>query len=419
MSKERILSAIDVGSIKIATLIASFSEEEQIRIIGVSSVPSRGIKKGMVVDIDEAVEGISQSLTAAERMAGLAVSSAFVVVNGQQISSINSTGVVAVADPKGEITTSDVERVTEAARAVSLPSSREIIHVIPRFFIVDSQEGVADPIGMSGVRLEASAHIITGAVSTNRNLVKCINQVGVDVESLVFGGLASAYATLSDTEKELGVALIDLGGGTTDLALFVEGSPTFCAVLPLGGKNITSDIAIGLRLSLEDAEKVKIFISQYKPKVLPVGKMAESDEVDISDLKVGELKTLDRKFIRDGIIKPRLEEIFEQVGQTIQKSGLSHQLPAGVVLCGGASLTLGASDVAKRILRLPVRLATPVGVAGLIDEVCNPAFAASVGSIIFGSKLTAERKSALSLPQLPKAIEKIKKVIGWVRSYLP
>lgn len=419
MSKERILSAIDVGSIKIATLIASFSEEEQIRIIGVSSVPSRGIKKGMVVDIDEAVEGISQSLTAAERMAGLAVSTAFVVVDGQQISSINSTGVVAVADPKGEISSSDVERVTEAARAVSLPSSREIIHVIPRFFIVDSQEGVADPIGMSGVRLEASAHIITGAVSANRNLVKCINQVGVDVESLVFGGLASAYATLSDTEKELGVALIDLGGGTTDLALFVEGSPTFCAVLPLGGKNITSDIAIGLRLSLEDAEKVKIFISQYKPKVLPVGKMAESDEVDISDLKVGELKTVDRKFIRDGIIKPRLEEIFEQVGQTIQKSGLSHQLPAGVVLCGGASLTLGASDVAKRILRLPVRLATPVGVAGLIDEVCNPAFGASVGSIIFGSRLTRERKPTLTLPHLSKVAERVKKAVEWVKGYLP
>lgn len=430
MAKEKTISGIDIGSSKIATIIAQVTEEEQVSIIGVASVPCRGIKKGVVVDIDEAVEGIAASLEGAERMAGYAVSTAFVTVDGQHISSVNSSGVVAVSSPDGEIGRNDIDRVTEAARAISIPSSREILHVIPRTFIVDSQTGVADPIGMSGIRLQVETHIISGATTSMRNIAKCINQVGVDIEDLVFGGLASAEAVLSETEKELGVILIDVGGGTTDLVLFVEGSPAYSSVLSVGGKNITNDIAIGLRISLEDAEKVKKFISDYKAAVLPeeakVSKETRQrqrdseEEIDITDLNIPDLRTIDKKFIQDGIVKPRLEEIFEQVNSEIKKSGFESLTPAGAVICGGTSSTIGLQNVVKRILRAPVRIGEPTGVSGLIDEVSSPAYAASIGTVLYGIHAAPERKITLmgGLP-LAKVREKAKKIISWGKSFLP
>ena len=440
MSKERIISGIDVGSSKIATIIAQISDEEQVSIIGVSSVPSRGIKKGVVVDIDEAVEAISECLEGAERMAGYAVSTAFVTVDGVHISSVNSSGVVAVSSPDAEIGKSDIERVTEAARAISIPSSREILHVLPRTFSIDNQEGVDDPIGMSGIRLQVETHIITGAASSMRNLAKCVNQVGVDIEDLVFDGLASAEATLSDTEKELGVILVDIGGGTTKVILFVEGSPAYSCVLPVGGKNITNDIAIGLRISLEDAEKVKQFISEYRPPTVPEDrkpatplrqgyggqaaetrrKKDEEDEIDISDLGIAELHTVDKKFLQDGVIKPRLEEIFEEVASQVRKSGFEGQTPSGLVICGGAAQTIGLSSVAKRILRLPLRIGQPTSVSGLIDEVSSPAYAASIGTILFGMHAASERKLPLvsGLP-IGKVKDKVKKTVDWIKSFMP
>ena len=267
MAKERIVVGIDIGTSKVSTIIASVTEEEQVSVIGVSTVESKGIKKGVVVDIDRAVDSISMSLEGSERMAGYAVSKAFVSVGGNHIASLNSHGVVAISNPSGEIGHDDIARVTEAARAISIPSSREIIHVLPRSFIVDSQDGVHDPVGMSGVRLEVETHIISGATTSMRNLVKCVQQVGVDVEDLVFNSLASSYSTISDTEKELGVVLVDIGGGTTSISIFVEGSVAYSSVLPIGGRNITNDLAIGLRTSLDQAEKVKIFLSEQKEKV--------------------------------------------------------------------------------------------------------------------------------------------------------
>lgn len=434
MAKERIISGIDIGSSKVATIIAQISDEEQVSIIGVSSVPSRGIKKGVVVDIDEAVEAISECLEGAERMAGYAVSTAFVTVDGVHISSVNSSGVVAVSSPDAEIGKSDVVRVTEAARAISIPSSREILHVLPRTFSIDNQDGVDDPIGMSGVRLQVETHIITGAASSMRNLAKCVNQVGVDIEDLVFDGLASAEATLSDTEKELGVILVDIGGGTTKVILFVEGSPAYSCVLPVGGKNITNDIAIGLRISLEDAEKVKQFVSEYRPPTVPEdrkpvttetrkgmeARKREEDEVDISDLGIAELATVDKKFLQDGVIKPRLEEIFEEVASQIRKSGFEGQTPSGLVICGGAAQTIGLFSVAKRILRLPLRIGQPTGVSGLIDEVSTPAYAASIGTILFGMHAASDRKVSLvsSLP-IGKVKDKVKKTVDWVKSFMP
>jgi len=312
MPKERIIAGLDIGSSKITTIIATLGTEGKISVIGVATVPSKGIKKGVVVDIDEAVEAIAKSLESAERMAGYAVSSAYCLVDGTHISSLNSHGVVAVAHQEGEISPSDVARVTEAAQAISIPSSREIIHVIPRGFIVDSQDGVRDPVGMSGVRLEVETNIISGATTVMRNLVKCVQQVGVDVEDLVFGGVAAAEAVLTDTEKELGAVLVDIGGGTTDILIFENGSPAYAAVLPIGGQNITNDLAIGLRTSLEDAEKIK--------EKLQLAVEREDSGIDVSDLGMGR-ETISKKEL-DQIIKARLTEIFSLILLEIKKSAL-------------------------------------------------------------------------------------------------
>lgn len=424
MAKERVISSIDIGSSKIATIISDVTEEGKIQIIGVSSVESRGIKKGAVVDIDEAVEGISESLEAAERMAGCAVAQAYIIVDGQHISSVNSSGVVAVSSPEQEISSEDMQRVIEAARAISIPSSREIVHVIPRNFSVDSQEGVADPIGMSGVRLQVETHIISGAATSMRNLVKCIEQVGVEVEDLVFGGIAASEAVLSETEKELGVILMDVGGGTTNLVFFSEGSPAFSSVLTIGGKNITNDIAIGLRISIEDAEKIKHFISDYRPLTQPdeSAKKELEESLDISQLNIGTMKSVDTKFLKEGVIKPRLEELVEQVAKEIKKSGLEGLLPAGVVLCGGAAQTVGLPEVIKKILRLPVRIGEPVGVSGLIDEVSTPVYAASIGSIIYASKIKKYPKGRLPLVgkiKLGGVKQAGKKLLEWVKGIMP
>lgn len=424
MSKERIVTGIDIGSSKISTLIAQ-RDEEHIQIIGEHTVPSKGVKKGVIVDIDAAVEAIEASLEGAERMAGVAVAEAFVLVDGQHIASVNSQGVVAVSSPEGEISHADVDRVVEAARAISIPGSREIIDVITRSFTVDSQVGIQDPIGMSGVRLQVDTHILHGAVTSMRNLVKCVHQVGVDVQGLVYEGFASAEAVLTATEKELGVALIDIGGGTTDITLIVDGSPAYSAVLPIGGKNMTNDLAIGLRIGLEDAEKVKLFVSEYRaPAVATTGKGRASDEneLDISELGIEDLIKVDKRFVRDGVLRPRIEEIFEQVHEEIQKSGYANSMPAGIVVTGGSAQTIGLVDVARRVTGAnQVRIGMPVGVSGLIDEVTGAAYAATIGCIIYGSRMTQIRpaRQIPGIGAVGQVKETFNKVINWGKSFLP
>lgn len=413
MSKEKIVTGIDVGSSKVSTVIASVSPEEKVSVIGVSTVPSRGIKKGAVVDIDEAVGAIAESLEAAERMAGYSVKSAFVAVDGRHISSLNSHGVVAVGGEGAEISEEDVERVTEAARAVSLPSSREIIHVLPRGFTVDSQEGVKDPVGMSGVRMEVETNIISGATTVMRNLVKCVTQVGVDVDDLVFCGLASAEAVLSGTEKELGCALVDIGGETTQILVFTNGSPAYAAVLPIGGQNITNDLAVGLRVSLEDAEKIKIKFSEGTLKPSD----EKRDEVDISELGL-ELQTVPLSLVNN-IIEARLSEIFSMVGLEIKNSGQQGDLPAGLVVTGGAVQTAGLKDLVRKVLRLPSRAGTPSGVSGLIEEVSTPAHATTIGLVIYGAEL--DSGGGLSMPKIDtkRFTQFFGRVVEWGKSFLP
>ena len=296
MAKDKYITGIDVGSDKISTIIASVSDNK-LSVIGVSgAVISKGVGKGVITDIDDAVEAISHSLERAERMAGVSVSSAFVVVNGSHIETLNSHGVVAVSHQGNEIMPEDVLRVTEAAQAVSLPSSREIIHVIPRGFVVDGQDGIKDPKGMSGIRLEVETNIVHGSSMVIRNLVRCVSQVGVNVEDLIFSGLASGEAVLTDTERELGTLLVDIGGGTTSVTAFVEGSPAYSRVFPIGGKHITNDLAIGLRARLEAAEKIKLKVSDEKPSLSTLTPGNGNDELNVAEFGL-DAATFPKKYL--------------------------------------------------------------------------------------------------------------------------
>jgi len=439
MAKQRIIAGIDVGSSKVATVVGSAEEEEKkIKIIGASSVPSQGIRKGQIVNIEEAAEAVIESVEAAERMAGYSLTRAVVSISGPHIASQNSRGVVAVAEPEGEIMGDDVRRVIEAAKAVSLPSSRDVIHVIPRYFTVDGQDGIKDPVGMSGVRLEVETHIVTGSATAMRNLAKCVSEVGADVQNLVAAGLASAEAVLTETEKELGVVLVDIGGGVTDVVIFVEGSPFYTTVLPIGSKNVTNDIAIGLRLSLESAEKIKIAFSEKsgikKPKMKKPTKKeeeedertSEEDEVDLRELGIVEdVKKVSQKTLTDGIIRPRLNEIFTMVGLELKKSGAIGLTPAGLVVCGGGAMTVGVKQAAKRNLSMPVRIGEPQEISGLIDEAEKPDFATGVGLLHHGIKGEVRGIGDFSLLKIGKKLEKVPfrgvagKVTDLIKQFLP
>lgn len=435
MNRPRIVGGIDVGSSKITTIIASTSgEEEKVKVIGVAWVSSRGMRKGQIVDIEEATQSIVESVESAERMAGYNLNRAWIAIGGPHLASQNSTGVVAVAEPEGEITPADVQRVTDAARAISLPSSREIIHVLPRFFTVDGQVGVKDPVGMSGVRLEVETHIVTGSTTAIRNLTKSISEVGIDAEGSVAGGLAAAESVLTETEKELGVVLVDIGGGVTNIVVYVEGAPFYTSVLPIGAKNVTSDLAIGLRISLEAAERIKISLSTKEKKpALPsemqrekTAEKEEKDEVSLAELGIlEETRTVSRKTLIEGIIKPRLNEIFTMVGMEVKKSGAVGLTPAGVVICGGGAQTIGAVQAAKRTLAMPVRVGIPTSVSGLIDEIQTPDFAVATGLVLYGARTETKSTVGLSLGQLGKRLQKIqvKGVAGkaWnlLKSFLP
>lgn len=421
MAKSKIISAIDIGSSKIAVLVAQFRDEDpgRLHIVGAASSPSRGIKKGQIVNIEEAVSAVVESVEAAERMAGYNIPKVWISVGGSHIASQNSHGVVAVAQPQNEITPEDVRRVLEAARAVSLPASSEIVHVIPRQYSVDNQEGVKDPVGMTGVRLEVDTHIVTGATPVIKNLTRSIVEVGCDVSGLVYSGLAAGHAVLSDTEKELGVILVDIGGGTMSLGVYIEGALSYSAVIPVGAINVTKDLAAGLRVSLESAEKIKLFLGSYKTK-------DKETEVDISSLNLPEeMKTVSIKTLVEGIIRPRLNEMFQLIAGEVKKSGFAGLTPSGLVLCGGGAMTVGIVDSAKRLLGMPVRVGIPTGITGLIDDIENPAFATSVGLLKYAYSETEDQGGGSSFsPSLPSFDNlPVKGILGkatqWLKSLLP
>ncbi|MBP9817800.1 cell division protein FtsA [Candidatus Shapirobacteria bacterium] len=380
MQHSKIINAIDIGTTKVTTIVGQYFEiEDRFNIVAVSSAPALGFRKGQIINLDQAAKTISQSLESAERMAGFEIRNAVISISAPYIESTNSHGVVAISSPNGEITSVDVARVIDAAKAVSLPAGKEIIHVIPRRFIVDGQEGIVDPVGMNGVRLELESHIILASTPGLKNLYKCLEEIGIKVDQLTYSGLPCALASLTDTEKELGVALVDIGGSITTLTIFTEGSPIFSVVIPIGANNITNDLAIGLRLSLDDADKVKLKLSKsYDSKKY-------DDEVDLSTFGIlsEEKHKISIQTAVNGIIKPRIEEIFNLIYQQIENSGYSNNIPAGLVITGGGSQTVNLKEICSKIIPLPLRIASPPKLGGIVDEIMNPGYTSSVGLLMY------------------------------------
>jgi cell division protein FtsA len=397
MVKKRTIAGIDIGTDKVCTIIASINEENgDCNVIGVASTPSKGLRKSQIVDLEEAMGAITDSVEAAERMAGFNINEAFVSISGAHISSQNSKGVVAVSEPQGEISPVDVNRVIEAARAIALPSAREIIHVVPRDYSVDAQTGIKDPVGMTGVRLEAEAHLITGSQTAMKNITKCVADLGISVQGLIFSGLASANSVLSETEKELGVVLVDIGGGSIALTSYIEGALTYSSVIPIGAKNITNDLAIGMRISLQSAETIKIYLSKTQSSYTPAASSKPAEiakyrkDFDVVDLvKLGikeDTAQASRKALIEGIIRPRLNEIFSLIASQLKENNLIKNIPAGIVITGGGAETVSLIEVAKRTLGVPARVGSPKGLKGLVDELKSPSFATASGLILYALK---------------------------------
>jgi len=436
---QNIITAIDIGSSKICTVIASLEEHgDTPQVIGVSVMPSRGVKKGVIINIDEAVNAIGESLESAEKMAGLTVSSAIVSINGKHITSTNNRGVVAVAH--GEITEEDIHRAIDNARTVAIPSTREIIHVLKREFIVDAQGGIHDPLGMSGNRLEVDSHIISALATTVHNLDKTIKQLGLSIDDIVFSGFAASEAVLTDTEKELGVTMLDIGAGTACATIYVEDAISYSGCVPVGGDHITSDLAIGFTVSIEDArrlkEKMATVLEGYREKERPESQPAfmrrdekddsavketekaakggkKIDELDVSSLNIPDRPVVSKE-LYDKIVTTRIEEMFELVSEQVKQAGFSMKQPAGIVLTGGTADLVGVTKMAKEFFGVPARVGTPTGLTGFTEEISGPAFSVVQGLTLRGLDLGVNEMGGSSSAQggfFGKIVSAIRKII--------
>lgn len=405
---ERTIVGIDVGTTKVCTLVGEVGDDESLRIVGVGIVPARGVRKGVIVNVAEATQAIRASVEKAERISGYDIERAHVSLAGAHVSSLNSRGVIAVQRGERGITQEDVDRALEAARAIAIPHDREVVHVIPRGYVVDGQEGIRDPIGMVGFRLEVEAHIITGAISSVQNLIKCVEDAGVGVDELVLDPLASGEAVLSETEREMGVVLVDIGGGTTDIAVFIEGSIWHTTILAVGGNHLTNDIAVVMRMPNAAAEEAKIQQGHACPETIDP---AEAFQVtafgDSTPARVSRRELAQ-------VIEARVEEILSLVMQEIKRSGYDGLLPAGVVLCGGTAQLRGIRELGRRVLKLPVRVGGPGDLQGLTDAIMSPAFATSVGLICWG-----QRQSAVLARAPHRGPGASARFLGWFKALLP
>ncbi len=375
-----VLVGLDIGTTKICAIVGEITDEG-IDIIGIGTHPSKGLRKGVVVNIDATVASIKRAIEEAEHMAGCEISTVYTGIAGGHIKAFPSHGVVAVKDK--EVRPRDVERVIEQAKAVAIPLDREVIHVLPQEFVVDDQDGIKDPIGMSGVRLEAKALIVTGAVSSAQNIVKCAQRTGLNVSDIVLQPLASSLATLCEDEKELGVCLVDIGGGTTDIAIFHDGSIRHTAVISLGGNHLTNDVAIGLRTPTHEAERIKKQYGHANAKKVDGG-----ETIEVPSVGGGAPRILSRHILAE-IIEPRVEEIFMLVQHEIQKAGMEELLASGVVITGGSTLLEGMPEMAEEVLGMPVRRGMPRHIGGLVDVVKSPMYATAVGLVIYGARQRA------------------------------
>jgi len=368
---------LDIGTTKICTVVGEL-EDGQVNIIGLGTHPSKGLRKGVVINIESTVQSIKKAVEEAELMADCHITSVYAGIAGGHIKGINSHGVIAIKNR--EIGQNDVKRVIDAASAVAIPMDREVIHIIPQEFIVDDQDGIKDPVGMSGVRLEGRVHIVTGAITSAQNIIKCANRAGLDVDDIVLEQLGSSEAVLTPEEKDLGVAIIDIGGGTTDLVIFSNGSIKHTAVFSLAGNHITSDISMGLRTPIEEAEKIKI---RYGCALTSM--IGKDETIEVPSVGGRKPRILSRQTLGE-IIEPRVEEILSLVHNEVMRTGYGNLIASGIVLTGGSSIMEGVPELAEQIFNVPVRRGTPIGIGGLVDLVNSPLYATGVGLVLYGSR---------------------------------
>ncbi|MDW7644549.1 MAG: cell division protein FtsA [Desulfuromonadales bacterium] len=384
--KDNLIVGLDIGTTKICAIVGNMTDEG-LDIVGIGTSPSKGLRKGVVINIESTVEAIRKALREAELMAGCEIKSVFAGIAGGHIKGFNSQGVIAIKNR--EVNDDDIRRVIDAAKAIAIPMDREVIHILPQEFIIDDQDGIKEPLGMSGVRLEAKVHIVTGAVASAQNIVKSCNRADVDVADIVLEQLASSEAVLSPDEKELGVALIDIGGGTTDIAIFVDGAIKHTSVLSLGGNHLTNDIAVGLRTPMAEAEKIK------QAYGCCLSSMVGKDEtIEVPSVGGREPRVLSRQLLAE-ILEPRVEEIFSLVNREIVRSGYEDLIASGVVITGGTCILPGMPELAEQIFNLPVRRGVPRDIGGLTDVVNSPIYATGVGLVKYGSRNMSSRNFSI------------------------
>ncbi|NJC89254.1 MAG: cell division protein FtsA [Desulfuromonas sp.] len=406
MSKkgENLIVGLDIGTTKICAIVGTMTEAG-LDIVGIGTSPSRGMRKGVVINIEGTVTAIRKAIQEAELMAGCEINSVFAGIAGGHINGINSQGVIAIKSR--EVTAEDVRRVIDAAKAIAIPMDREVIHILPQEFIVDDQDGIKEPLGMNGVRLEVRVHIVTGAVASAQNIIKSCNKAGVAVGDIVLEQLASAEAVLTQDEKELGVALVDIGGGTTDIAIFVDGAIKHTSVLSLGGNHLTNDIAVGLRTPSQEAERIK-----QKWGCCLTSMVGKDETIEVPSVGGREPRVLSRQLLAE-ILEPRVEEIFTLVNRELIKSGFENRISSGLVLTGGSAILSGMPELAEQIFNLPVRRGVPQGIGGLADVVNSPVYATGVGLVKYGSRNLQSSNFAIGQENIfDKVVRRMKEWFG-------
>jgi cell division protein FtsA len=413
---QRTIVGIDVGTTKVCTVVAQVQDNGRINVLGVGLTPSKGLDKGVVVNIDDAVNAIATSVEKAERLSGYRIGTAFVGVAGRHISSLNSRGVVAVSRNDHEITRSDVARAVEAAQAVAIPIQREVIHVIPRAYVVDGHEGIRDPIGMAGFRLEVETHIVTGEVMAIQNLIKSVQKAGVEIDDLVLQPLASGEAVLTADDKDRGVVLVDIGGGTTDIAVFVDGGIWHTSVIAVGGNHFTNDIVLVLKTPHNTAEYLKL---KYGSAIAGEPEDAASDLIEAEGFNPGERQQISRSLLNQ-VLQARAEEVIEHIYNEIRRSGYDGLLPAGVVLTGGAVQLPRFDELMREMLGIPVRIGTPNDLSGLADTIDSPSYATGVGLLRWGSRhglaMLNSPNASSERSSIGSTYERFK---DWLKEFLP
>lgn len=402
VSHKQVLTALDIGTSKVTAMIASVDEQDQMQILGVGMQPSQGLKKGVIVNIDATVNAIQKALSDAQSMASTTTPSVVVSISGGHIHSFNSIGVVAIANH--EVTENDVDRVIEAAKAVAIPADQRILHILPQEFVIDNQEGISEPVGMSGVRLEAKVHMVTGSVSAAQNNIKCVRHAGLDVNDVVLSSLASSFSVLTEDEKDLGVVMIDIGGGTTDIAVFTDGAIRHSSVLPIGGNQVSNDIAHALRTPLQYAEAVKL---QYG---VALAKLASPDEtLEVQSVGDRPGKRLAVQTLAT-VIESRYEELFNLIRQDLVNAGFGDSLAAGIVLTGGAAKLPGVVQLAQEVFRMPARLGGPQAIEGMHEVISDPVYSTCAGLLLYQEQQTTESVAfePISVASGASALSKVK-----------